>query len=203
MGKFLRSVILLVLIAAVMFILNSAALMYLYGIDLSEQLDALTSLAFAGSFPVQEADVSGVGAGRKDKGVYPQNGSGGTISAGDMYAASTGGEAAGANGRNGINGENGAAGESGTAGDEYYMTLAEIASLEKMSVQDKLKAVSILSGASGDVINSAIRMAGDGITYEEYKQLMNSAKEFLDASDIEILKDILNRNRSLYAQGGE
>lgn len=209
MGKFAYAAILLIFIFAVILVLNTALLHLLYGIDPADQLDALTSLAVAGSLPGREAPVSDEsagqwdeGAGQQDKGRGKPAGTGSTITAVGMTAVSQDGEPAGADGQDGRAGEPGAAGTNGAAGDGYFITLEEIGLLENMSLQDKLKAVSILSGVDSVVLGSAIQMAGDGITYDEYDELMDSAGKYLDPTDIATLEDILNRNRSLYAQGG-
>jgi hypothetical protein len=209
MRKFPCAAILLIFIIAVMLVLNTALLHLLYGIDPADQLDALTSLAVAGSFPGREAPVSGESRGQQAEGGRPA-GTGSTNAMADM-AASQNGEAAGANGQNKPAGELGPTGEPGVngepsandePGDGYFMTLEEIGLLKNMSLQDKLKAVSILSGVDRNVLDSAIEMAGDGITYNEYNELMDSADEYLDPTDIKTLEDILNRNISLYAQSG-
>ena len=211
MGRFLGIAILMILVLTVMFILNSAVLWLLFGIDMFDQLDALTSLVVAGSFPGQEAAFSSVNGG--GQGIYGRrpNGAGGTNAADDMTAVSPGVKVTGATARNSADRDTGAAGDSsgvtgevtGVNGDDYFLTYDQICSLESMSLQDKLKAVSILSGVDKDVLNSAVQMAEDGVTYDEYNELKDSAKEFLNPTDIETLEGILKRNIDLYAQGGK
>jgi|GEM_PF-2887142 len=189
MGKFFGVMILLILIFAVMFTLNSAVLRLLFGIDAADQADALASLVVAGSFPGTDAGIPGQGG--------VQQGTGGTHSTGDRQgtgdlsysaadiAAPTQDEE-----------------DTGKNGDDYFITLEEIGSLENMSLQDKLKAVSILSTVDRGILDSAVEMAGDGITYDEYDELKASAEVYLDTDDVKTLEDILDRNRSLHAQGG-
>lgn len=202
MRKFPYAAILLIFIIAVMLVLNTALLHLLYGIDPADQLDALASLAVAGSFPGREAPVSGESVGQQAEGGQPA-GTGNKNAMAGMAAASQNGEATDSNGQNRPAGEFGSTGESGVngePGDDYFVTLDEIGLLKNMSLQDKLKAVSILSGVDRNILDSAIQMAGDGITYDEYNELMDSAEEYLEPTDIKTLEDILNRNISLYAQ---
>ncbi len=221
MLKLSYAAILMIFIIAVMLVLNTALLHLLYGIDPADQLEALTSLAVAGCFPGEEAPVSGEGGGQRDKGAGQQGkgtgrqdkgggkpaGSGITNTAVGMNASRSG-EKTGANSQNNPAGQDSQPGEPGAAGtncitgEDFFITLEEIGLLENMSLQDKLKAASILSGIDRNVLDSAIQMAADGITYDEYNELLDSADEYLDQTDIETLEDILNRNRSLYAHGG-
>lgn len=221
MRKLFYAAKLMIFIIALMLVLNTALLRLLYGIDPDDQLQALTSLVVSGSFPGREAPVSGgyggqqdkgggqqgKGTGRQDKGGGKLAGAGSNNTAVGSTAARSG-EMTGASGQNSPAGQDSQPGEpgatvtNGITGDDCFITLEEISLLENMSLQDKVKAVSILSGVDRNVLDTAIQMAGDGITYDEYYELMDSADGYLDPTDIETLEDILNRNRGLYSQGG-
>ncbi len=201
MGRFLGVVIILILIFAVMFILNSAVLRLLFGIDAAYQLDALTSLIVSGSFSGTDAGIAGKGSVQQGTGdmhsTDDQQGTGGMHSTDDQqgtgdipYSAAN------------ITAKTRDEENTGENGDDYFITPEEIGLLENISLQDKLKAVSILSGVDRDILDSAVEMAGDGITYDEYDELRESAEAYMDPDDIKTLEDILDRNRSIYAQGG-
>ncbi|HEX2947393.1 MAG TPA: hypothetical protein VHT96_15755 [Clostridia bacterium] len=221
MRKFMCAVILVILVPAVMFILNSAVLRLFFGIDASDQLNALMSLVVAGNIPGTEAAVPEGGGGLQYKaGGLKNTGGGVENTAGGLKNKAEDRQAKGGipypddavqtsvqgSERSAVNPAQATPGLDGAGadvtGDDYFLTHDEIELLRNISLQDKLNAIRILSVVDREVLDSAVKMAGDGITYDEYEALKESSQAFLDPIDIKTLEDILDRNKSLYAQGG-
>lgn len=86
--------------------------------------------------------------------------------------------------------------------DRYYMTPDEIAFLDHLDLPDKLSALTILSKLGTEEMDRIVEMSYDGVTFEEFANINSSAEGRLSADDVETLKDILYRNKMLYAENG-
>lgn len=86
--------------------------------------------------------------------------------------------------------------------DRYYMTPDEIAFLDHLDLPDKLSALTILSKLGTEEVDRIVEMSYDGVTFEEFADINSSAEGRLSADDVETLKDILYRNKMLYAENG-
>jgi len=73
----------------------------------------------------------------------------------------------------------------------YAITPDEVNSLMHLNLRDKITAASILYKLSPEEIDRIIRMAADGITFDEYEEIKTLAEYYLDPSDIEVLEEIL------------
>ena len=91
--------------------------------------------------------------------------------------------------------------KSGDSGnDGYYMTPDEIAFMDHLDLADKLSALTILSKLGSEEVDRIVEISHDGITLEEFADINTSAEGRLSADDVETLKDILYRNKMLYAE---
>lgn len=84
--------------------------------------------------------------------------------------------------------------------NHYFISPEEIEYLKQISLKDKLTAMAILSALDQEGIDSIVNMSEDGITQDEYDHIVKSYQKHLTPSDLEILNDILSRNKLLYAE---
>lgn len=82
----------------------------------------------------------------------------------------------------------------------YAISPGTVAALQHLSLTDKFVALSILSKMGRDEINRIFEISKDGITFDEYEELRVLAENRLKPSDMEALKEILNKNQGLFAQ---
>lgn len=82
----------------------------------------------------------------------------------------------------------------------YYMTSDEIAFLSQLGMEDKLTAMTILTKLGTGEMDRIYDMSLDGVTIEEYADIISSIESRLKESDIEALKEILNKSKMLYAE---
>lgn len=82
----------------------------------------------------------------------------------------------------------------------FYMTPDEIAFLSYLDMEDKLSAMTILSKLGTVEVERIYDMSHDGVTIAEFADINSSIESRLEVSDVEALKEILNRNKILYAQ---
>jgi len=90
---------------------------------------------------------------------------------------------------------------SGSEGTGYFMTRAQVASLEHLSLEDKLVAMDIVSKIGMAEAKRIYDMSLDGITLEEYAEVKRSVGGKLSESDIKTMEKLLNR--SLFASQSE
>lgn len=86
--------------------------------------------------------------------------------------------------------------------DRYYMTSDEIAFLDHLSLTDKLSALTVMSKLGTEEMDRIIEMSRDGVTFEEFADINVYAEGRLSADDVKTLKNILYRNKTLYAENG-
>lgn len=84
----------------------------------------------------------------------------------------------------------------------YYVTSDEIALLGKLSLEDKFSVMTILSKLGREEVNRIYEMSLDGITFAEFADIKASVENMLSLPDAEALKEILDRNKMLYAENG-
>lgn len=89
----------------------------------------------------------------------------------------------------------------GSEGTGYFMTRAQVASLEHLSLEDKLVAMDIVSKIGMSEAKRIYDMSLDGITLEEYAEVKRSVGGKLSESDIQAIGKLLNR--SLFASQSE
>ncbi|MEN6314999.1 MAG: hypothetical protein ABFD25_12215 [Clostridiaceae bacterium] len=89
----------------------------------------------------------------------------------------------------------------GSEGTGYFMTRAQVASLEHLSLEDKLVAMDIVSKIGMSEAKRIYDMSLDGITQEEYAEVKRSVGGKLSESDIQAIEKLLNR--SLFASQSE
>ena len=83
---------------------------------------------------------------------------------------------------------------------DYYMTADEIAYLSHLGLEDKLSAMAILSKLGLKEMDRFYEMSHDGVTVTEFAELNAAVESKLTVSDIEALKEILNKSKKLYAE---
>lgn len=83
-----------------------------------------------------------------------------------------------------------------------YMTSDEIALLGKLSLEDKFSVMTILSKLGREEVDRIYEMSLDGITFTEFDDIKASIENMLSVSEVEALKEILDRNKMLYAENG-
>ncbi len=83
---------------------------------------------------------------------------------------------------------------------DYYMTADEIAYLSHLGLEDKLSAMAILSKLGLKEMDRFYEMSYDGVTVTEFAELNAAVESKLTVSDIEALKEILNKSKKLYAE---
>lgn len=76
----------------------------------------------------------------------------------------------------------------------YYMTTAEIDSLDKLSLMDKLEAMALVSKINSKDADKIYDMALDGITFAEKKEIESILGKYLTSQDIQKLIEILGKN---------
>lgn len=74
---------------------------------------------------------------------------------------------------------------------EYFMTRAEVASIDGLSLKDKLTGISIISKVEKRHIDAIRSMAGDGVTYEEMREIRSMLEKYLTEEEIGTLCKIL------------
>lgn len=84
----------------------------------------------------------------------------------------------------------------------YYMTSDEITLLGKLSLEDKFLVMAILTKLGMEEMDRIYEMSIDGITFAEFTDIKASIENMLSVSDVEALKEILDRNKMLYAENG-
>lgn len=89
----------------------------------------------------------------------------------------------------------------GSEGTGYFMTRAQVASLEHLSLEDKLVAMNIVSKIGMAEAKRIYDMSLDGITLEEYAEVKRSVGGKLSEPDIKTMEKLLNR--SLFASQSE
>lgn len=76
----------------------------------------------------------------------------------------------------------------------YYMTTAEIGSLEDMSLAEKLEAVTIISKVNKEAADDIYDMSIDGVTYEEKEKIQTVLGKYLTSEEIQRLMNIFSKN---------
>lgn len=84
----------------------------------------------------------------------------------------------------------------------YFMTPDEIALLSHLGMEDKFTAITILSKLGMKELDRIYKMSLDGVNNEEFDDIKTSVERKLAVSDVEVLKEILYRNKMLYAENG-
>ena len=82
----------------------------------------------------------------------------------------------------------------------YFVSPGEIAFMKNLGLEDKLLAMNIASKLGSEEVKRIYGMALDGITAEEYAELMANVEGKLAISDIEAIEELLSRNKMLYAE---
>ena len=82
----------------------------------------------------------------------------------------------------------------------FFMTCEEVASIENLSLRDKLTGLSILSRMEKDQIERICSISEGGVTFEEAGVIRQILEKYLSDSEIDTLNDILLRNKRVYAQ---
>lgn len=83
--------------------------------------------------------------------------------------------------------------------DEYFITAREVASIEDLSLHDKLTGMAVLSKLDKDDIDKLFGIAVDGITNKEAGEIKQILEKSLSRGDIDTLVNILQKNRRAYA----
>ncbi len=82
---------------------------------------------------------------------------------------------------------------------QYAILPEDISLVEHLSMADKLAAISIFSKIDPDEFSKMVEISQDGITCEELDELTKTAEDYLTPSDIETLMELFYRNKILYA----
>lgn len=195
--------ILLILLLTVIFVANAAIMYHFYGINMMD--------GNAGGREREEAESAGNRGSGKDGGTGASGAAGNEAEGGHGKAA--GGmttadkdpeydgdeDTADKNGTE-TNGEGEQAEkENGGKADDLFMTSAEVIFLNRLGLTDKLSAMRILAKLKGEEADEIYQISSDGVTFSEYADITEILENRLPASDIEKLKDILDKNRMLYA----
>lgn len=175
MKSFKDSVVLLTIVFSALFLVNTGLMYACFGIN------ALN--------PAQRGEeaVRAAAAGR------PETGSAdGSMNEGGPADAGTAE----------ISGESEAAGSTGilSAVSGMYMTPEEVEYLGELSLQDKLSALTLLSGIGGRDSDRIYELASDGVTYAEMEEIKAILENKLSKADMDVLYGILDKSRRLYAE---
>ena len=190
MRYFKSRFILLILLLTVIFVANAAIMYHFYGINIMD--------GNAGGREREEAESAGNRGSGKDGGTGASGAAGNEAEGGHGKAAG-GMTTADKNGTE-TNGEEGQAEkENGGKVDGLFMTSAEVTFLNRLGLTDKLSAMRILAKLKGEEADEIYQISSDGVTFSEYADITEILENRLPASDIEKLKEILDKNRMLYA----
>lgn len=99
-------------------------------------------------------------------------------------------------------GETAASGETGIlpAVSGMYMTAEEVRYLGELSLQDKLSALMLVSEVGSPDSDRIYELASDGVTYAELEEIRGILEKKLSKADMDVLYDILDKSRRLYAE---
>lgn len=82
--------------------------------------------------------------------------------------------------------------------NSYYMTKSEVGFLGNLDIKDKLKALSLISKVGRKDADKIYVEASDGVTYSEMNDIKDILGKYLTQKEMEILIDLLDKNKQLY-----